>query len=115
MGDGEARLRTAVAGLRRRPGQASGPLEAVVLDYLQELAGQVEELRLLILGRLYLRLNDGLAEEDVRQLCFLLGVEYESLGGRGKADRVRELVLDMDRRGRVEELISQFGRMRPGN
>ncbi|MCI0580863.1 MAG: hypothetical protein L0332_29960 [Chloroflexi bacterium] len=110
---GEEQFRAAVSRLRRRPKWQSGPLEAVVLEALDDLAGQVEELRQLILARLYLRLNDSLGEEDVRQLCFLLGVEYDDLGGRGKSDRVRELIIHLQRRGRVAELIEEFGRLRP--
>ena len=50
---------------------------------------------------------------ELRTLGFDLGVNYEGLRGTKKADKVREFVDCLDRRGKISELI-KFGRqMRP--
>lgn len=51
--------------------------------------------------------------EELRTLCFDLGVDFGSLGGEGKIGKVRELVVFMARRGRLEELIWALRRARP--
>jgi hypothetical protein len=43
-------------------------------------------------------------EEELRTLCFHLGVDYNDLGGEGKTGKARELVLYLERQGRLEEL-----------
>lgn len=43
--------------------------------------------------------------EEVRELCFRVGVRYDDLEGEGLANKVRELVLYMDRAKQVDELI----------
>jgi hypothetical protein len=45
------------------------------------------------------------SEEDLRTLCFDLGVEYTDLGGEGRASNARELIAYLERRGRVGELV----------
>lgn len=43
-------------------------------------------------------------ESELRQLCFRLGVKYEDLGGSGRADNIRELVLHCQRRSLLAQL-----------
>ncbi|MCP4539774.1 MAG: hypothetical protein GY832_21765, partial [Chloroflexi bacterium] len=43
--------------------------------------------------------------EELRTLCYDLNVDFESLGGEGKANKARELVLYMERHDRMDELI----------
>ena len=45
------------------------------------------------------------SETELRDLCFDLGVDYESLPGESKADRARELVAYFARRHRLTRLI----------
>ncbi len=52
-------------------------------------------------------------EEELRTLCFEMGVEYESLGGRGKSANARELVTFLGRRQRLDEMIEAGKRLRP--
>jgi hypothetical protein len=59
---------------------------------------QLAELRKFIVERYDL--------EDLRTLCFDLSVDYDSLGGEGKAARARELVAFMQRHGRLGELVA---------
>ncbi len=51
--------------------------------------------------------------EDLRALCFELGVDYDSLRGEGKAAQARELVLLMERTGRINELAQLCASHRP--
>ena len=52
-------------------------------------------------------------EGELQTLCFDLGVDYESLPGGGKADKERELIEYLERRGRVRELVALGKRLRP--
>ncbi len=54
------------------------------------------------------RLND----EELKELCFELNVDYESLGGEGKKGRARELIADLDRHRRIPDLIEIGKRLR---
>jgi hypothetical protein len=50
---------------------------------------------------------------EVHTLCFDLGVDFDSLPGEGKAEKVRELVGFMARRESLEELLAAIKRTRP--
>jgi hypothetical protein len=52
-------------------------------------------------------------EEELRSLCFDLGVQYDNLGGRGKAAHARELIARLEREQRLAELIAAVRRQRP--
>ena len=52
------------------------------------------------------KMNQKLDLEEVRNLCFFLGIDYDRLGGEGKTGKIRELYLFMERKGRVDELMS---------
>jgi hypothetical protein len=43
--------------------------------------------------------------EEIRTLCFDLGVDYDNVRGEGKSARIRELILSLGRHGRLPELI----------
>ena len=49
---------------------------------------------------------------EVRDLCFRLGIEYEDLGGEGKNEKVRELVMRVERNGRLPHLIPLLQQLR---
>jgi len=51
--------------------------------------------------------------EDLRTLCFCLGVDFDSLRGEGKAAKARELVIYCQSRDRLSELARGIRRMRP--
>jgi tetratricopeptide (TPR) repeat protein len=52
-------------------------------------------------------------DNELRELCFDLGVDYESLPAAGKSARARELVTYCQRRNRLPELEAACRRLRP--
>ena len=59
------------------------------------------------------QINHTFNEEELRDLCFELGVEHDSLGGRGKAANVRELITYCQRRHLLPELRAALVQARP--
>ena len=51
--------------------------------------------------------------EEIRTLCFELGVVYDDLGGEGRSDKIRELVLYMSRLNRLDALVEVAIKQRP--
>ncbi len=51
--------------------------------------------------------------EELRTLCFDLGIDWDDLPAQGKAGKVRELVSHFAQRRRIEELIQFLERRRP--
>jgi len=58
-------------------------------------------------------LIDYFDEEELRTLCFDLGVDYDSLRGEGKAARARELVALVERTDRMANLEAAVRHERP--
>lgn len=52
-------------------------------------------------------------EGELRTLCFNLTVDYDSLPGEGKTDKARELVIHLENRGRIPELVKLGRQQRP--
>ena len=65
------------------------------------------------LVKLHETLNRYFDVEELRTLCFALGIDFDTLKGEGKANKARELIMYLDRRGRVSELIQNGKRFRP--
>ena len=63
------------------------------------------------------RLRKNLVEyfdgSELRDLCFDMGVDYESLPGQGKSDKARELVAYCERRQIVPDLVAKCKKLRP--
>ncbi len=51
--------------------------------------------------------------EELRTLCFDLGIDYDDLPGRGRAAKARELVAHIDRRERIPDCIQAGRQARP--
>ncbi len=49
-------------------------------------------------------LREKFNDNELRDLCFTLGIEYENLGGEGKAGKARELVYYCTRHGQLPDL-----------
>ncbi len=52
-------------------------------------------------------------ESELRNLCFDLGVDYESLPARSKDGKARELIAHMQRNSRLPEMIKMGRQLRP--
>ncbi|MEW5988402.1 MAG: phosphotransferase [Chloroflexota bacterium] len=55
--------------------------------------------------KLRIQMVERLSDRELRDVCFDLGVDYESLPGEGKASKARELIAHCDRRGRLADLL----------
>lgn len=51
--------------------------------------------------------------EELKTLCFNLGVTYDDLRGEGNADKARELVLYLERLDRIPDLTARCAQLRP--
>lgn len=63
--------------------------------------------------RLFTALTDRCSTEDLRSLCFLLGIDYDILNGSGKRMKARELVLYFERREALDDLVDALYQTRP--
>jgi GTPase SAR1 family protein len=72
-----------------------------------------EETPVTDLSMLHQFLVERLNDEELREICFELHVDYESLGGEGKEGIARELILYLDRRQHIPELVGIGKRLRP--
>lgn len=66
-----------------------------------------------LLTHLQENLNSRFNDSELRDLCFYLEVDYESLSGDRKNDKVRELVTYLERRSRIPKLIDKCSSLRP--
>ena len=64
-------------------------------------------------GSLRAVLVEAFTDDDLRDLCFDMSIDYESLPGDNKSAKARELVLYCQKRGRLEELAGHVRRLRP--
>lgn len=58
-------------------------------------------------------LRELFSESDLQDFCLALRVDYESLPGDSKADKTRELILELQRRGRIPHLLTLVKQERP--
>jgi hypothetical protein len=58
-------------------------------------------------------LDGRLDEEDLRTLCFSLEIDYDDLSATGKRNKLRELLIDLENRERIDELIETVKWLRP--
>lgn len=63
--------------------------------------------------QLRLNLQDHFSETELREICFDFHIDYESLTGRGKREKIMEIVLYFERRGLLFELIETCRKLRP--
>ena len=68
-----------------------------------------------IVDRVKLRqiLIDYFNEDELRDLCFDLRVDYENLAGASKVGKARELIAFVERHGRFQELVEHAQYLRP--
>jgi hypothetical protein len=62
---------------------------------------------------LHRRLTEYFNEEELRDLCFRLDVDYDDLPGAGKAGKARELITYHERRRALPALVEMCRQLRP--
>jgi hypothetical protein len=70
----------------------------------------VDMARLVLLTDL---INRYFSVENMEDLCFRLHLDYHELPGQSKLAKVRNLVLKMDRKARIPELVALLQQLRP--
>lgn len=65
------------------------------------------------LSDLHRQLDSLFSLEEVRGLCFELGVDFDNVVGEGKSARIRNLILQLARRGQLQDLVDTVARERP--
>jgi hypothetical protein len=88
-GPGEAALREAIRSFRQDPCEAS---QRMVL---------------------WILLRDRTSAEDLRNLCFLLDLDYDTLPGDGRSAKAREIVAHYERRKDLDALADALYQLRP--
>lgn len=63
--------------------------------------------------RLQAQLVEFFSLEDIRDLCFELGIDFDDLPGEGKKGKARELVIHCRNRAMTEQLIEKAQQARP--
>jgi DNA-binding LacI/PurR family transcriptional regulator len=66
-----------------------------------------------LLIKLHKILDERFNEDDLRDLCFNLGVKYDDLPREGAKNKARELIADLERRRQITDLICAGKEMRP--
>lgn len=51
--------------------------------------------------------------DEMKDLCFQLGIDYDDVPGTRKTSKIRELILQVERSGRTVDLIAIVQEMRP--
>jgi hypothetical protein len=65
------------------------------------------------LSKLQNKLVETFSLEELSSLCLSVGVDYDSLSGQGKSEKVRELVLYLKRRQALSRLQEALPQLRP--
>ncbi len=97
------------------PGLAKATYAAVSTLSVQRVDSppEAENLSRKKLARLRQILADYFSQDELRTLCFEIGVDYEDLPGDGKGSKARELVIYLERQERIPELIAICRTLRP--
>lgn len=87
-----------------------GPVDELVS--VQQLLNGVDEPEQNERIRLHEILVERFSDEELRTLCFNLDVDYEDLTGVGKSGKARELIMSLERRGRLHDLVKAGKKLR---
>lgn len=107
----EVRLKRQLANLEAEMAQVEADLRA--LDGAPSVAPAPAGP--LVTDRVALRkaLIDHFRLEELKTLCFGLGVDFENIAGESKSGKALELVQYFERRGRLEQLAAKIREERP--
>jgi hypothetical protein len=90
----------------------SVPSEQMPSSTAQEAASQVSAPGSPDRLELYRQLSERCSTSDVRDLCFAMSIDYDNYPS-AKADFVRELLLDLERQGRLGEFAQTVRSEKP--
>lgn len=116
----------ATMALRKEPGATAAETQVTNQAVLQHLL-RTPQLTTYLLARqpdladlehanlvtLVKRINNTFNEGELQTLCFELNLPYAELDGRQKGEKARELVLAMQRRRRLPDLLAALRQERP--
>jgi hypothetical protein len=63
--------------------------------------------------QLHQTLSKRFDEEELRTLCFYMGIDYDDLRGEGKAAKARELLAYLDRHDEIPKLVEAVKELHP--
>jgi hypothetical protein len=66
-------------------------------------------------GQLHAAICQAFDDEELRTLCFSLGLDYDALRGEGRDAKARELIAYAERRGQLLDLVRAIQQARPHN
>ena len=78
-----------------------------------ESVDEVQSANWVYLAELHKLLMEHFDQGELKTLCLYMGVDYDILNGEGKANKARELVQYLERRGRITELKNEVTKQRP--
>lgn len=58
-------------------------------------------------------LETRLSESDLQTLCFRLGIDYDDLPEKGRINKLRNLLIYLERRNRISDLVNEGQKSRP--
>ena len=107
--------------LQQRPHISRDEVMQVNLSELQKLGivqndsslERSEISRTIDRARLLEMIVDHFNIEELNELCYLLKIDFENLAGEHKRDKARELIIYLERRGRIDELFALLYEQRP--
>lgn len=92
---------------------SSSPTQTYQESPTYSVSPQVSHLETRDLVRILDLLDKHFNTSELMDVCFHLGVDFDDLSGGGKRDKTRELVSYLNRRGRIQELITLLRTLRP--
>lgn len=104
-----ATLRAEVAAVRAENAQ----LHAINEHLGKTLDSRRTTTRRKVSAGLRAALTERLNDDELRTLCFDLGIAYDDLAGEGHGAHATALVAYAERHGRVDDLVEWLGRARP--
>lgn len=63
--------------------------------------------------KLYKQICQYLSKEDVKDICFIMELDYENLAGSGKKGKAREMCVQLERQERTPLLLQELRELRP--
>jgi hypothetical protein len=58
-------------------------------------------------------MDSSFSDQEIREICLILGVDYSRLAGSDKRSKIRELISRLEEPDRIPELIEELKRWRP--